>query len=426
MKKTVERISIKNHPLGSLVEELSGNRPNTVNDGGQFLYKSLPPAVVRANEEMAAELRVAPSLTDLNFFAHQLDKTKTIKPPTLASVLQEIIRWNKYDEEKAMALVGATLPRLISMIPLSRTENNEPSLTALLIQLTKHVGEGKVEIDLPMCPPYNYEVHPESGQLRHANGELLPQIGPRFRPTASALQETMRPLSETGVRVANNFITYNGNDIKGLVELGDDVLAHYTDREDEMLGNLAAAFADLAGQVNETFETGQLVGKPVAMEDQIVPGILEIVEDFKRKFTANGETRLNPDNEAMDRWTRQAFDGIGIGLLMYFVEQELNYKIRQRIDLAPEKTVIGGLKEALVYHRLRQRTKDGTIIIDPETTENYMNGPYQHYQNSNMGTTPVAVLKPFSPDSPDNPLAGARQPFNLPKGLENYRQRKIQ
>jgi len=98
---------------------------------------------------------------------------------------------------------------------------------------------------------------------------------------------------------------------------------------------------------------------------------------------------------------------------LFFVEQEDGYRRKQGtiFDRSLEPLVLTALKEGLLYLLMVKKVeKEGGVMVDLETTENYMAGMLRHYCG------PVIMGREFDWKNPFDPTR-IRQPFNLPVRL---------
>lgn len=383
-----------------LVSDVLGIEPQTLGDLGRHYYKGLP-ALMRGsvgNEYLQPQI-------------HRLIKTSHLTDRMFVAVFEAMAGWLEFNEQRGRVFLEHSLPSVVSFTSLYRYENEPRSMELSLRSLVSGVGEGTLQIISPLCPPYHYGLD-RYGKLRHASGALQPMVGERFAVTAESLSRAFSPLTEHGVQVALQFWTYSGEtgQIEHLVEMGQDVLEHYRGQEDEMFSSLRHAFEDLVSQAHTVVCSSGIRAEAKSIDREYGGSIHALATEFAQLFPSNLDY-INGD-PAVDHWL-QARVGVHRNWLDFYVEEEESYRRKQRAILPPQPDTLvqSGLREGLLYLFLTQKAAaEEALMIDLETTHDYMVGSLRHYQ------APCIMANAFDPAHPFHPLK-VRQPFNIPERL---------
>ena len=150
--------------------------------------------------------------------------------------------------------------------------------------------------------------------------------------------------------------------------------------------------------------------KIVSIEVSMGDKIARLVTDFTARFGDKVNMYDGVTQAEVGNWLGKTI-GVGEGWLLYFVEQETGYREDKAGLIDPkiaEGVTINALREGLLYMYLTQYAKrQGFIILDMETTSNYMMGSLRHYP------APCIMGNSFDPNNPIS-RRNIRQPFNLP------------
>ena len=206
-------------------------------------------------------------------------------------------------------------------------------------------------------------------------------------------------------------LTYTGDTgrVEHLVDLGEDVLTHYREREEQIFERLQRTRGTMEESAKRVLrdEYGfKIVSIEVSMGDKIA----RLVTDFTARFGDKVNMYDGVTQAEVGNWLGKTI-GVGEGWLLYFVEQETGYREDKAGLIDPkiaEGVTINALREGLLYMYLTQYAKrQGFIILDMETTSNYMMGSLRHYP------APCIMGNSFDPNNPIS-RRNIRQPFNLP------------
>lgn len=205
--------------------------------------------------------------------------------------------------------------------------------------------------------------------------------------------------------------TYTGEtgDPADLVDLGADVQNHYRGKEEEMFEVLELSARDAREKLGRLKEHG-IHTNLISIERHFGPIIKSVVAEFSQQFPNNlHDMGTDATQEQIGDWLQQKF-GVREGWLLYFVEQESGYRMKQSVKTsdAKEPLVYAALKEGLLYllmtHYLHQ---NGTVMYDLETTHEYVRGSLNHLPG------PVILGASYDPNNPESRF-NIRQPFNTP------------
>ena len=340
----------------------------------------------------------------------RLLKSSLLDAQSVTGIFEEIASWPEYDPRKVETLLDIVVPNLLSVSSLNREETHKKSLDMTLWTLARQVGLGRANIMTPLCPPYTYTQRP-NGLLTHYSGELQPDVGMRFGHSLKSIREVFDPLREHGVNVNLSVLTYTGDTgrVEHLVDLGEDVLTHYREREEQIFERLQRTRGTMEESAKRVLrdEYGfKIVSIEVSMGDKIA----RLVTDFTARFGDKVNMYDGVTQAEVGNWLGKTI-GVGEGWLLDFVEQETGYREDKAGLIDPkiaEGVTINALREGLLYMYLTQYAKrQGFIILDMETTSNYMMGSLRHYP------APCIMGNSFDPNNPIS-RRNIRQPFNLP------------
>ena len=258
---------------------------------------------------------------DGNTPAHlnRLFRTSHFSDETFRGILEAMAQWSNFDAQVAESLVAETVPCLMACTSFLKLENVKSSMNIGWQLLAKQVGEGKVSLMSPLCPPYDYVVT-SNGHLKHATGSLQPKIGERFETVAKTLGRAFKPLTIKGVEVTWEFWTYSGEtlNLDDVVDLGADVIQHYQ-RPEEIFSNLQAAYRDLRYQATHHMSEFGVVAKTVSIENVIGPVIHQTTEEFMTSFPKSRNGIHPPEEPEIDKWLDDRF-GVKAGWLIFFIQ----------------------------------------------------------------------------------------------------------
>lgn len=284
-------------------------------------------------------------------------------------LIEAMGNWENWDEALADALLRSVVPALMGISSMHRRDNDTQPVSIALGRLAEQVGQGKVRLVSLVCPSYRYR-RDASGKLWHCSGELLPTIGPRFRSVASTLGRVFAPLSGLDVEIVWQFWCYTGEtgDPEHLVDMARFVHQYYQGEMQQLFTTLGMATDDMGRQLKECMGACGIKAFPGSLDGKFGARIYEIRKSFSETFPKQLEQIYH--SEEVEAWL-ESICGCG-PLIHYFVEQERIY--RQNVLIAfTEPLVVAALREMLLYiHILDEVRNDGLIVIDTESTSNYM------------------------------------------------------
>ena len=340
-------------------------------------------------------------------------KRSYLSQTTILGILNEIEGWKDYDEEKAKIFLTHTLPTFLLSSEIDQNSSHRDSINMALNLLAKQTGEGEIKIITPVCPPYDY-CRERNGNIRHMSGRLLPTIGDRFENTATTIADTFQPLIEQGISVSLEICTYTGETKKSrdLIDLGVDVQEYYLGEEEKIFQALQASKTDAEAQSDRHLRNRGIDVRITSIEKLMG----SLVEYFVTSYTENFPNcleHLGTDENQINirKWLNENF-GVGEGWLMFYEEQEKNYRRKQEQAIGGRKIheplVISALEESLLHMLFIKYAKSGhKVVWDLETTDNYMLGTLRHHPS------PVLMGAVYDPNNPESKF-NIRQPFNTP------------
>jgi hypothetical protein len=354
--------------LLDLLRKITGSaRLYNFNDAAVKYYRVLPELVGRS---------FAADMMNPVVFNRQLKKF-AMQDTVFSAAFEQIGFWDTWDAGKAYRLVAEVFPALMGICSLSCRENPHSRLESFFSTLARQCGGNCVRIMSPLCPSYRYRMD-RNGMLWHSSGELLPVAGARFEKAINTLANALVPLTMSNVTVDWNFWSYSGEtrNAADLIDIAYFVKEYYAGFPDRLFDTLQQAYKDIGGHLSGA---RQMYGIRFAQQsfDMQFGRIIHILyEDFVAKFGSN--CKKTADEPAVLEWLSGAC-GTG-SLLERFMEQEAIYRKNVRLDFS-EPQILAALREMLLYmHLLTYALDHDQIIIDTESTANYMNIAADYFQ----------------------------------------------
>jgi hypothetical protein len=175
--------------------------------------------------------------------------------------------------------------------------------------------------------------------------------------------------------------------------------------------SLGKSYKDLDGKAWIIFNRYGIHAKAVSIDGTIGNTVNDLVDDFIKSFPDQLD-EITCENQ-VEEWME-----VIIGsrtLLYYFIEEEKKYRRKQwgiGIECA-DPLISAALREALLYFLLLNHLlKNNLLIINTESTSNYMSGALRHLH------APVITGKAFDPLYQERSYTlNIRQPYNLPANM---------
>lgn len=384
--------------MGDLIEKVIADK-----HPGRRYFRVLPSLIAEARERIRNKLANDPPEVNCGdrsgngtvAIERQLKRGGVLRAETFNGLI------GRGESERRKAVWGEVIPALLACAEITKGKGAYgPAYRKALENLVRGAEAGNLEIITPACPPYDYMIT-RDGQLKHQSGGLLPSIGERFELAVGTLKEVFSPLTNLGVRVSFGVVTYTGEtkNLRDLVELGGDVVSYYKGKENLIFENLQAATAQAKAVLERHWGEN---GGVVSIETTLAPAINAAVEEFEKKFPEIVANRYLLEGEAgkkVGQWLKEKF-GVDEGWLLFFVEEEEGYRRKQGIifDRSLEPLVLTAMKEGLLYLLVVKGVEEsGGVMIDLETTENYMAGMLRHHPG------PVIMGREFDWRNPFDP-----------------------
>lgn len=332
---------------------------NTLKEGLRAYYKSVP--------DLLAASFLGQIVTPATFRS-QL-KNRAFSDRIFLPVFEAISQWPSWNESLASALLREVIPALLGISSMQKGDNSKEWMGLALGRLAKQTGAGEVRLTSLLCPSYQYR-RDRKGRLWHCSGELLPRVGPRFKKVAATLGRIFAPLPEHGVKVDWGFWCYSGEtgNVEHLIDMGRFVHQHYQDKPLELFSSLGKATKDMATQIKTEMGQYGIQARACSFDREFGPRIYRLRLLFAESFPDQLEAISKKDQ--VEAWLDKVSKS---GLLIhYFVEQEVIYRRNVRLDFT-ESIVSAALREMLLYtHILDNVQKNDSIIIDTESSSNYI------------------------------------------------------
>ena len=384
------------YELFSAMSDATQKPVRNPSDAARVLYQALPGLI--------------DGITNHDNTARLMKQTGVFNQDMLSNVIKSMT-WvhDNYDVDKALTFCFNFLPSLISISDLSRNAIDKTAFTSSLVGISNMVASGTVEIFSPLCPPYTYTVN--NGRLKHVSGELQPTVGDRFEMSMSSLNWAFSDLTKLGIQVNMNLVTYSGeygqDHPEYLVEMGDDVLFFYRDRESDLYFALGRAYQDLESSCRDVSRDRFNVFCS-SIEEKYSPQIISLIDSFLAEFsvkTTKGPQIKGAEND-LEKWLKLNI-GVDSGWLEFYLEQQADYSELQGFAMSRYSTLLAALREGLLYNFLIADS-NSSVLLDFETTSNYIRGGLYHLDGN------VIMMREYDPDNPNNHF-NIRQPFNSPR-----------
>lgn len=356
----------QNQALLQLLKEITGAPAlGTLKEALNWYYRAIPGLLARS---------FLGPLCNRTIFARQL-KESALSDYIFLPALEAVACWPHWDEVLAGMLLTEVFPPLLGITSLRKADNSRESLALALGQLARQTGEGELRLFSPLCPSYQYR-EDAAGQLWHASGALLPTVGPRFGKVALTLGTVFAPLARHGVRVDWEFWGYSGEtqDAAHLVDMGSFVHRHYADQPAELFATLQSAYSEMAGQLDAALHPCGIRFATRSFDREFGEPVRRLCRDFAERFPdqLEGITAL-PE---MESWLQQSSSSTA--LLDYFIAQERFYRRNVHLPFS-EALVLSALREMFLYtHILRHVQNRHRLIVNTESTSNYMVRALRH------------------------------------------------
>lgn len=363
--------SERTEELLGLLERITGKPSTTLKGSLRSYYQAVP--------SLLGKSFLGP-LVSPPVFSAQL-KARALSERIYLPLLEAMSRWPKWNEPLAVALLREVVPALLGIASMQKRDNDTLFLSLALGELGDQAGRGKVRLTSLVCPSYQYR-RDSSGKLWHCSGELLPTAGARFGAVAETLGRVFSPLAEHGVEIDWEFWGYTGEtgDPEHLIDMARFVHQHYQRDPRQLFATLARASEDMTGQLREHMGCYNINARTGSLDRKFGALVYGIRNSFSETFPDQLETITAP--EEVEWWLDKACK---CGPLIHsFVEQEKVYRQNVIIESAEpivftEPVVPAALREMLLYtHILEEVRKNGSIIIDTESSSNYMTETLQY------------------------------------------------
>jgi hypothetical protein len=351
--------------LLGVLDRMTGKPATTLKGSLRGYYRTVPSLL----EKSFLGQLVAPSA-----FSTQL-KALALSEQIYLQAFEAIGSWQEWNEPLAATLLGEVIPALLGVASMQKRDNDPLFVGLALGQLAEQAGTGRLRLTSLVCPSYQYR-RDANGRLWHCSGELLPVTGERFSTVAATLARIFSPLARHDVEIDWEFWGYTGEtgNPEHLVDMARFVHQHYRHDPQQLFSTLALAAEDMNTQLRQQMgrycinaRTCSLDRKFGALIEGIRNAFSETFPDQLQRITSPGE---------VESWLE---DVCRCGpLIHWFVGEEKIYRqnvimeSREPIEFT-EPIVPAALREMLLYtHILEEVRKNGSIIIDTESSSNYM------------------------------------------------------
>jgi hypothetical protein len=389
--------------LLNLLERIT-NKPSSTLKGSLRGYYQTVPALL--GDSFLGKL-IPPSV-----FSSQL-KVRALSERIYLPLFESVSRWPSWNESLAETLLREVVPALLGITSMHKKDNDTLFVGLAFGRLAEQAGQGRVSLTSLVCPSYQYR-RDANGKLWHCSGELLPIAGMRFSMVAATLGRIFAPLAEHSVEVEWEFWGYTGETAnqEHLIDIARFVHRHYQDDPQQLFTTLKLAAEDLNRQLQEQMAHYNIRARTCSLERKFGERIYEIRKSYLKIFPDQLENITR--TEDVESWLN---DLCCYGpLIHYFVEQEKIYRQNVIIDSSfpvvfTEPIVLAALREMLLYtHILTDVRTNGSIIIDTESSSNYMTETLRYLPAGLIFTR--SGKEKFEQDNPKYTL-NIRQPYNV-------------
>jgi len=349
----------RSEALLGLLRRITGKESSTIKGSLRGYYRAVP--------SLLGESFLAPLVSPAAFITRF--KARALSERIFLPAFEAMSRWKSWNEPLAEALLREVLPALLGITSMHRRDNDPPFVGLALGRLAEQAGRDAVRLVSLVCPSYQYR-RDANGRLWHSSGELLATTGARFRAVAATLGRVFSPLAQHAVDIDWEFWGYTGEtgDPEHLIDMARFVHDHYRDDPRRLFDTLGRAAQDMQQQLREEMGRHAINASTGSLDRKFGASIHEIRTSFSRAFPDQQENITRP--EEVESWLN---DVCACGPLIHsFVEQERLY--RQNVILEfTEPVVPAALREMLLYtHILDDVRKQGSVVIDTESSSNYM------------------------------------------------------
>ena len=387
----------QNEPLLRLLGRITGKPPSTLKGSLRGYYRAVP--------SLLGDSFLGP-LVSPTIFGTQL-KALALSERVFLPALEAMSRWESWNESLADTLLREVIPALLGITSMHKRDNDPLLVSLALGQLAEQAGKGSVRLVSLVCPSYQYR-RDSKGRLWHSSGELLPTTGTRFRAVAATLGRVFSPLTEYAAEVDWEFWGYTGEtgDPEHLVDMARFVHQHYRDDPQQLFDTLSRAAQDMSEQLQEEMHSCNINASTCSLDLKFGAVIHEIRNAFSTTFPDQLEKITSP--EKVESWLNDI--GKCGPLIHSFVKQEKIYRQNVIIKFT-EPIVSAALREMLLYtHILDDVRKNGSIIIDTESSSNYMTETLQYLPTSLIFTR---SSKKKDDEEHEKYTLNIRQPYNV-------------
>lgn len=392
--------------LLGVLERITGKSATTLKGSLRGYYQTLP---LLLGKSFLGELLSS------SVFSTRL-KARAFSEQVFLPAFEAISRWQEWNAPLATALLGEVIPALLGITSMQKRDNETRFVSLALGQLAEQTGTGTVRLTSLVCPSYQYR-RDAKGKLWHCSGALLPTTGARFSAVAATLGRIFSPLSEHDVEINWEFWGYTGEtgDPEHLVDMARFVHRHYQHDPQQLFATLARAAEDMGTQLQLQMGRYRINARTCSLDRKFGALIYGIRNAFSETFPDQLELISSP--EAVESWLDTV---CRCGpLIHWFVEEEKIYRKNVIMESTEpieftEPVVPAALREMLLYtHILDEVQKYGLIVIDTESSSNYMTATLQYL--------PAGLI--FTRTGKENDDKGSttytlniRQPYNVVPG----------
>lgn len=342
-----------------LLARLTGVSSPTLKGGLRGYYQAVPGLLARS---FLGPL-VSPAV-----FSSQL-KARSLPDRIFLPVFEAMSRWPEWNEPLAEALLREVIPALLGIASMHKGDNEAGHVGLALGCLAEQTGSGRVRLTSLLCPSYQYR-RDRNNKLWHCSGELLPMAGPRFTRVAATLGRAFAPLTRHGAEMDWEFQGYTGEtgNVEHLVDMGRFVHHYYRDNPSQLFTTLGKAAKDVEERIDAGIRCFGINARCGSLDRKYGESAYRIRQQFIKTFPDQLKAVTRPAE--VEAW----LDKIGHcgPLLHYFIQQETIYRTNVRLEFT-ENLVEAALREMLLYtHILNEVRENGAIVIDTESSANYM------------------------------------------------------
>ncbi|ASQ90171.1 hypothetical protein CHL67_03810 [Prosthecochloris sp. GSB1] len=349
----------RSEALLELLCQITGKESSTIKGSLRGYYRAVPSLL---GESFLGSL-VSPSAFNTRF------KARALSERIFLQAFEAISRWKSWNEPLANVLLREVVPALLGITSMQKRDNDPCFVGLALGRLAEQTGKGRIRLVSLVCPSYQYR-RDANGRLWHASGELLPTTGSRFRTVAATLGRIFAPLAEHGVAIDWEFWGYTGEtgDPEHLIDIARFVHEHYRADPRRLFDTLGRAAQDMSEQLREEMGRYAINASTGSLDRKFGTAIDDIRSSFSRTFPDQQENITRP--KEVESWLNEVCN---CGPLIHsFVEQENIYRQNVILEFS-EPVVPAALREMLLYtHILDEVRKQGSVVIDTESSSNYM------------------------------------------------------